>query len=290
MIKRLCLLLCLVNVSTADDGPDRSAAEEQTSPLDVLVVAPHPDDEVLGCAGVIMNAIAQEKRVGVVILTNGDGYPRAASVLLKKPREELTPEDFVKLASIRQRQSLAGISRLGLAKDSLAFLGYPDSMLGEIYRSQQRGPFRQKFTTKDHTYSTVGTDYHTTLFGQPAPYTKAAIIDDLAHIIRRRRPKEIYVTHEVDKHLDHKAAWWFACDAADQVGFSGNLYAYVVHGRDEPELPLHRVELTPETVEKKKAAIREHQIPTVHDSLILHARQEELFWLRQSADPRVPTR
>ncbi|MBL9133576.1 MAG: PIG-L family deacetylase, partial [Verrucomicrobiaceae bacterium] len=39
---------------------------------DVIVIAPHPDDEVIGCAGVILRTLEAKKRVTVVILTNGD--------------------------------------------------------------------------------------------------------------------------------------------------------------------------------------------------------------------------
>lgn len=40
----------------------------------VLVLAPHPDDEVLGCAGAIMRHIAAADPVTVVILTDGGGF------------------------------------------------------------------------------------------------------------------------------------------------------------------------------------------------------------------------
>ena len=39
---------------------------------DVLVLAPHPDDEVLMAAGVIDRAVKQGLRVEVVLRTNGD--------------------------------------------------------------------------------------------------------------------------------------------------------------------------------------------------------------------------
>lgn len=67
-----------------------------TTPIDLLVFAPHPDDETLGTAGEIMRSVAAGKRVHVVIFTNGDGYPRAASQMLKKNIDELRPEDYSK--------------------------------------------------------------------------------------------------------------------------------------------------------------------------------------------------
>src|SRR5574340_1404799 len=38
----------------------------------ILVVAPHPDDESLGCAGLIKQAVENGADVHVVVMTNGD--------------------------------------------------------------------------------------------------------------------------------------------------------------------------------------------------------------------------
>jgi len=39
--------------------------------MNILVVAPHPDDEVLGCGGIIAKNVAQKHNVFVAIMTNG---------------------------------------------------------------------------------------------------------------------------------------------------------------------------------------------------------------------------
>jgi len=46
--------------------------------LDVLVVAPHPDDAELGMGGAICKMIQQGKRVGVVDLTSGEPTPHGS--------------------------------------------------------------------------------------------------------------------------------------------------------------------------------------------------------------------
>ncbi len=40
--------------------------------LDILVLAVHPDDAELGCAGVILKSVAEGKKVGIVDLTQGE--------------------------------------------------------------------------------------------------------------------------------------------------------------------------------------------------------------------------
>lgn len=48
---------------------------ELTNPLDLLVVAPHPDDAEISVGGIILKSVAQGKRVGILELTNGEPTP-----------------------------------------------------------------------------------------------------------------------------------------------------------------------------------------------------------------------
>ena len=113
------------------------ATEPNSAPaLDLLIVAPHSDDEAIGCTGVMLRAIAEKKRPGVVVLTAGDGFPKAAAALAKKEPSQLVADDFVKLAELRQRHSLQAMERLGLKADDLMFLGYPDGGLAKMYEAQ----------------------------------------------------------------------------------------------------------------------------------------------------------
>ena len=158
------------------------------------------------------------------------------------------------------------------------FLGFPDSGLATIYRSEDDQVYRQQFTGKDETFGITAKDYHSTTHGKPAQYTRRTFLGTLEGIIKTTGPKEIYVTNELDTHSDHKAAFWFVRDAARQAGFNGKLLTYIVHGKKIPQLPLRRVHLTAVQVQQKKAAIRPHQIPIVHDHLDSHAKEEERFW------------
>ncbi|WP_375462050.1 PIG-L deacetylase family protein [uncultured Enterovirga sp.] len=81
----------------------------------VVVVAPHPDDESLGCGGLIAQACAFGLSVRVVILSDGVGsHPNSLS----------HPPD--RLRRLRERETLDAARALGLGTDHVSFLGLPD--------------------------------------------------------------------------------------------------------------------------------------------------------------------
>ena len=81
----------------------------------VLVIAPHPDDDIITSAGIINSAIQRGETVKVVYMTNGDYRD--------------IPTGFV-----RQNEAVnAQVNYLGTSEDDLRSLGYPDGWLSEIY-------------------------------------------------------------------------------------------------------------------------------------------------------------
>jgi bacillithiol biosynthesis deacetylase BshB1 len=59
-------------------------------PLDLLVVAPHPDDAELSVGGIILRSLAQGKRVGVLELTNGEPTPHGTLERRQKETDAAT--------------------------------------------------------------------------------------------------------------------------------------------------------------------------------------------------------
>lgn len=248
---------------------------------DLVVIAPHSDDEAIGCTGVILRAVAAGRRVGVVVLTAGDAHRKAAAAAAKKQLDELTPDDCVNLAALRQRHTLEAMPQLGVKPRDLLFLGYPDGGMTTIYEAQDDATYRSPLTQKAETYGVVVPDYHTQAHGRPAPYRKQSVTDDLAEILRRRRPKEIYVTHETDTHPDHRATFWFVRDAATAAGYAGSLFTFVVHGKPPTAPPSLQLTLTDDELRHKRATIEIYQagVSPVHDDLAEHyALPEETFW------------
>jgi len=83
--------------------------------MNVLVIAPHPDDEVIGCGGAIWLRVQRRERVSVVFLTSGE------LGLKHLPRE--------KAWKIREAEARNAAKILGLGR--LHFLRQPDWMLAD---------------------------------------------------------------------------------------------------------------------------------------------------------------
>jgi LmbE family N-acetylglucosaminyl deacetylase len=198
--------------------------------VDVLVFAPHPDDESLGCAGVLAQAVKQGKTAKVVLITGGDAFRTMAALITKKPVNQLGPEDAMTLTRFRQSQALQAITTMGLKASDLIMLGYPDGGGTErIYMAKDAVPIRNNFTQKNETYAVIQKDYHTATHGSPAPYIRASVLGDMVELLKTLRPKQIYVTSETEGG-DHGASMRFVRDAAREVGFKGEFYTYVIHG------------------------------------------------------------
>ena len=305
--------LCLISISLFAIPialPSAVAQSGPTRPESIVVFAPHPDDEVIGCAGIIQQALAHGARVKVVAITSGDGFPDAAAGVTHKAVDQVGPEDFFALSRLRQNESRNALEILGGKADDLIILGYPDGELGNLYESTDDKVIRQQFTKKNETYALSQKDYHTAVHGKPAAYRRSSVMGDLVELLKKLQPTEIYVTDGTDGHIDHRAAFWFVRDAAKQVGYKGALYTYLVHGlpawpfptgvtpnqpfesrkvdgevvpRGLPWPPPRRVPLTPAQAERKLKSIQAHNIPVVgmpeHQSeMESFVKSEEVFW------------
>ena len=84
----------------------------------VLIVAPHPDDEVLGCSGLIQRLLSEGKQVDVAILSGG-GKSHAGCCEI----------DESTLIGSRRNLSRKAAKILGLPLENLHFLDYPDGSI-----------------------------------------------------------------------------------------------------------------------------------------------------------------
>jgi LmbE family N-acetylglucosaminyl deacetylase len=281
--------LCLVFVlSIAADSEMSLNARER-----ILVLAPHPDDEVLGCGGIIQKAVADDLPVRIVFLTYGDHNEWAFIVYRKHP--VVMPGSLRRLGLIRHEEAVAAGKILGLAQDQLIFLGYPD--LGTLPMWTSHWENQPAFESLLINATAVP---YTNAFRPGAGFRGDEILRDLMAIISEFRPTRIFVSHPADHHPDHRALYLFATVALWnlQDGIKPEVHPYLIHYKHWPEpkgmhaaLPLEpparfgesiewkRFALTPQMVKRNQLALEAHQTQYDYSArrLLALIRSNELY-------------
>jgi len=264
----------------------------------ILVLAPHPDDETLATGGRICQATSQGDAVAVIFLTNGDSFRRS----LKKQMGPIPPKpvDFLNFGYQRQKEAEQALNILGVKKENIFFLGYPDKGLEIIWR---------QYRVRGHPYTSLATrknavPYQNTL-SPGAPYIASAILQDLNKILTDFRPTEVYLPDTEDTHPDHRAAGVFGLAAIlaakqKQNDFRPQVYSYLVHAGSWQMAPLLskniplvppqkflqrgsnwvKYPLAPLERKKKRMALREYktQLQVIHTFLLNFDRPNEIFY------------
>ena len=171
---------------------------------EILIVAPHNDDEVLGPGGTVQNCLAEGTNVRVVMMTNGDGQWRGPFVSSKK--------NEIQLGYRRQRETIKALANLGIPEKNVIFLGYPDRGLNVLWNSSWTcdNLYRSKRTGEDHTE-------YTDSYQPGAPYCGISVVQDLEKILKDNVPDIIYFPHPQDIHPDHWATNAFVTYALEKL-------------------------------------------------------------------------
>jgi len=295
MSARLKTVLLLVlatatwTVQAVAAAPERLAFQDDDR---ILVLAPHPDDEAIACAGVIQQATARGLPVRVVFLTNGDANFWSFGVLAKRP--VLFPGAVRRMGELRHDEALAAGKQLGLRGEQLTFLGYPDFGTYAIWRTRWRNeaPLRGLFT------AARSVPYKSSL-RSGAAYKGEEILQDLTTSIREFKPTKIFVSHPADVNVDHRALYLFSRVAAWEAGNRASFHPYLVHFRNWPsprglhleatvrppnafdgdDVAWQTCPLTPAQITTKRAAIRAHRSQYAYSAGYLNSslRPNELF-------------
>ena len=251
----------------------------------LLVLAPHPDDEVLAAAGQIQQALAAGAAVRIVWLTAGDGFDLASG------RPAPRPEALRELALRRMEEANRAAEILGVPEEERVFLGYPDQGLLRLFLTHYYLPF-----TSPHT-ALVKVSYPGSR-SPGAPYTGQALEADLESVVQEFAPTRVLTPGPRDAHPDHQATAYFAMRILGKLGWEDKLRYYIIHGGYEyplpkglhPRLPLYpaprgrrlpwrRVELTEAQVQRKLEATRAHvsQLRLIGNFMLAFVRRNELF-------------
>jgi LmbE family N-acetylglucosaminyl deacetylase len=241
-----------------DISPLPEAQVALTADDRILILAPHPDDEALGCAGIIQSAVAQKIPLKIVFLTYGDN--NEWSFLLYRKHPVFYPAAVRRMGEVRHDEAVAADKLLGVDEKSLVFLGYPDFRTIQIWYAHW-GPGRDPETsmlTRAHSVP------YKNAFRFGAPYKGEEILKDLETILSDFRPTKIFVSHAGDHNGDHQAFYLFLRVALWDLFPSINpeVYPYLVHmhGWPKPRGKFLDKRIEPPAIFRNKVFWREHEL------------------------------
>jgi LmbE family N-acetylglucosaminyl deacetylase len=198
---------------------------DEAGPERIMVVAPHPDDGILGVGGTMAEAVAAGASVLVVYLTDGDANRAARRVITMNPFH--IPAQYRALGARRQKEAVLALRRLGLDSANAVFLNYPDRGLTPLLESHWSpvDPYRSRFTNRDAKYSPQA-------LNPTADYCGERLVEDLAFILRGYQPTILYLPHPEDAHPDHHAGYraaMLALEASASQFVPPDIRCYMVH-------------------------------------------------------------
>jgi LmbE family N-acetylglucosaminyl deacetylase len=188
----------------------------------LLVVAPHPDDETLGCGVIQQQVLAAGGQVRILLLTDGDNNPWPQRYLERRLR--LDEAARRRWGARRREEVLQALQRLGAAPAALHALGWHDM---EVTARLRHAP--------------------------------AGSMAALRGIFDTFQPNLICIPALRDSHPDHGAAHVLCRLALAGMTPLPMLLAYPVHG-DAADVPCEIVlSPTADQRHRKLAALAEHR-------------------------------
>lgn len=174
----VCVYETELNKLDSNDGVDNSFYDSQFKNKKVMVIVPHEDDDLLISGQVLPSMYKNGADVRVVFATNGDKRVSAYT---------------------RQSEACNALEKLGIPREKVIFLGYPDGT--QLYVGKKAYSFS---SGRDHTYAGKGfKDYHFDRFGTHAKYTAENMVDDIESVVLEYRPDYILAI-DFDTHTDHR--------------------------------------------------------------------------------------
>ena len=142
----------------------------------ILILAPHPDDEINIAGNMILNFSAAKAEIFVAYSTNGD---------------------FEKKAEVRAQEAVDALKILGVPSDKIIFLGYGDGHKLSDKPTQSPAGHKETYAAKNFV------DYAKKTFGRHSSYTRNNFKRDLKNLLLELRANIIFCV-DFDSHADHR--------------------------------------------------------------------------------------
>lgn len=279
---------------------DAAALPRLDAATALLVVAPHPDDETLCCAGVIQRVLSGGGRVSVVWITSGDAERLELSAIERILFGDVEPAR--RLGSERMAEARTATALLGVRPSGQLFLGYPDAGVQSLLAEHRTAPYSSPYT------AAASVPYADALF-PGHPYTGESLERDFSSVLDRVQPTLILAPSPLDAHPDHRAAGLLTIAVSARHRSLPLVHYWIVHGGEDwpsprdllPGVPLtapplgrglalSSFTLEPAEEDRKLAALKAHrtQMRVMAPFLLAFVRTTELFFALPPAQTLSP--
>lgn len=222
---RLRCALCAILLGALLGAPHARAAPADfgrfASSDVLLVVAPHPDDETLCCAGAIQRAHAAGARVAIVWITSGDAFELDAHLV--EHRLFVGTQGLLELAHIRMQEAARAAQLLAVAPAERFFLGYPDGGVTDLLGTHQDLPYRSPHT------GAAAVPY-AEAYAPGSAYTGKNLERDLRAVLEQVQPTWVLAPTPLDAHEDHRATGELVTRTMRALGRAERVRYWIVHG------------------------------------------------------------
>jgi len=141
-----------------------------------IIFAPHQDDETLGCGGTILLKRMAGAEIKIVFMTDG-----------RTSHSQFIPVD--QLIEIREQEALAAGAKLGVDRQQITFLRYPDGELGNFY--------------------------------EPA-------VQRVCHILKKHQPAQVFIPYRREFPPDHLSTNQIVLSALASLNMNTEVFEYPI--------------------------------------------------------------
>ncbi|HPZ07701.1 MAG TPA: PIG-L family deacetylase [Candidatus Eremiobacteraeota bacterium] len=257
----LFIIISLNRSISSEEYPEMLLTENDR----LLILAPHPDDEIVGCGGLIQKAIKRKIPIHILFLTYGDFNEWSFMIYRKRP--VLSKESVLNMGEIRHKEALSAAKVMGVGEENLTFLGYPDFGTQEIW-------YRHWNTSKAYkSLLTRATEVpYKNALRPGSPYKGEEILKDIKTVLNEFKPTKIFVTHSGDNHPDHRAFYLFNSVALWDLHIKTEVYPYLVHYNKWPNPRKYEPDRTLTPPENLMEIVKWQNMSLSHDERDLKVR------------------
>ncbi|MFQ7156614.1 MAG: PIG-L deacetylase family protein [Merdimonas faecis] len=188
--------------------------------MNVVVFAPHQDDEIIGCFHQIQKMQKNGSNINIIFTSNGNYKGEKISI-------------------VRYHESLQALKMCGIGARHIYYMGYDDtgmrmnhSFLWRLYK--EADPFAVIQAKHIHTWHPVeGMTLHKMYSGKEALFCKKNFEDDLEYALLHFNPDLILMPSRYDSHGDHKALAYLLQETIHRLRLNIIYFCYLIHTSDE---------------------------------------------------------